>query len=183
MLDVPEAFLEERRRRDADHHDEMWEGVLHMVPPPSGGHQGLGARLHLVLGPLAKARNLLSWYETGLFRPGVDNDYRVPDQIYCRAEHVTDRGVDGAAELVVEIRSPHDETYDKLDWYAELGVGEVLVLHPDTRAAELFVNRGGHIFEMAPDNRGIPVTTLGVRLRAVDGPLLRIDWDEGSADI
>ena len=35
MLDVPESLLDERRRLGLDVFDEVWEGVLHMVPPPS----------------------------------------------------------------------------------------------------------------------------------------------------
>jgi hypothetical protein len=36
MLDVPGSLLDERRRLGLDVVDEVWEGVLHMVPPPSG---------------------------------------------------------------------------------------------------------------------------------------------------
>ncbi|MDQ3679159.1 MAG: Uma2 family endonuclease [Actinomycetota bacterium] len=52
------------------------EGELHMVPPPSGLHQRLGMELAMVLNPLAKARGLVGSYETGLYRPGTDLDYR-----------------------------------------------------------------------------------------------------------
>lgn len=34
MLEVPEGLLAERARLGHDRFDEMWEGVLHMVPPP-----------------------------------------------------------------------------------------------------------------------------------------------------
>ena len=33
--------LDDRRRRGADRWDEMWDGVLHMVPPPGSDHQTL----------------------------------------------------------------------------------------------------------------------------------------------
>jgi hypothetical protein len=38
MLDVPAALLAERQRLGLDLFDEMWEGELHMVPPPSAEH-------------------------------------------------------------------------------------------------------------------------------------------------
>lgn len=186
MVDVPESLLAERRRTGADGHDEMWEGVLHMVPPASGPHQRLGTDLVLALGPIATGRHLVAWYETGLFRPGVDDDYRVPDQIYARAELSTDRGVDGPAELVVEIRSSRDETYAKLDFYAALGVGEVLVIHPDTRTAELFVGREGQMVLVQPGPDGLLAEALGARIdtvETVDGPRLRLRWEDGSAEI
>jgi len=102
LLEVPEAMLDERRRLGADKRDEMWDGVLHMVPPAGGPHQEFAGELFLVLAPLAKRRGLRPYYETGLFR--ADKNYRVPDQLYCRPEHESERGAEGA-ELVVEIRS------------------------------------------------------------------------------
>ena len=41
MLEVHEALIAERRRLGHDRFDEMWEGVLHMVPSPGFGHQDL----------------------------------------------------------------------------------------------------------------------------------------------
>jgi hypothetical protein len=42
VLDPPTAglgeLLERRRRSGLDRLDEVWEGVLHMVPAPSGEH-------------------------------------------------------------------------------------------------------------------------------------------------
>ena len=79
---------------------------------------------------------------------------------------------------MVEILSPHDETYAKLDWYASVGVGEVLVIEPGTRRVELFVNRDGRMVPVEP----VVITALGVRAEAVDGRL-RLSWDGGTADI
>lgn len=180
MLEVDERLLEDRRRRGVDRWDEMWGGVLHMVPPPSGRHQDVARDLFLALAPLAKARGLVPWYETGLFRPGVNDDYRIPDQTYTRREVVTDRGVDGPADLVVEIRSPNDETDQKLPWYAELGVREVLVLDPTTLAVEL--HRDGR--PVAPDAAGgVRSDVLGARFEPTGEGALRITCDAGSAEI
>lgn len=182
MVEVPAELLEQRRKAGVDRWDEMWEGVLHMVPPPSARHQRFGMELALVLAPLAKSRGLVPFYETGLF--SKEDDYRVPDQVYVRAERVTERGVDGAAELVVEILSPGDETYDKLAWYARLGVGEILILDPDTAAAELFAGRGGQPVLVQPGSDGkVRVACLGADLETVDGPRLRLAWEAGQAEI
>ena len=180
MLEAPQALLDERRSKGLDKSDEMWEGELHMVPPPSGSHQEVGAELFLILGPLAKARGLLPRYDpTGVFRPGVDNDWRVPDQVYALPEVASKRGIEGAASLVVEILSPNDESYAKLGWYASVGVGEVLVIDPTTRRVELFANRGG---QMAPVEPPLVVEALGVRAETVDSRL-RLTWEGGTADI
>lgn len=180
MLDAPQAMLDERRRLGHDVRDEMWDGVLHVVPPPGERHQGLSSELFLVLGPLAKQRSLAPRIETGLFR--TEHDYRVPDQLYCRDEHRSERGVEGA-ELVVEIRSPRDETYEKLDFYSAIGVHEVLVVHPDDRKVELFRAVGGRLLPVQASRAGgLSAETLGVEFRTVEGRLA-LTWAEGSAEI
>jgi Uma2 family endonuclease len=180
MLDVPQSTLDERRALGLDGRDEMWDGVLHMVPPPSEPHQGLSSEFFLAVGALAKIRGLVPRMETGLFRG--DNDYRVPDQLYCRPEHRTRRGVEGA-ELVVEVRSEGDDTYRKLEFYAALGVGEVLVLHPEPRGVELFRLVEGRYVAVSPAEDGTVLTqVLGLRL-GITGDRLHLTWDGGSADL
>jgi Uma2 family endonuclease len=79
---------------------------------------------------------------------------------------------------VVEILSPYDETYQKLDWYAGVGVGEVLVVDPETRRVELFANRDGRMEPVEP----VVIECLGVRAETVEQKL-RLTWDGGTADI
>ena len=79
---------------------------------------------------------------------------------------------------MVEILSPNDETYQKLDWYASVGVGEVLIIEPETRGVELFANRDGPMTPVEP----VVIECLGVRAETVDGTL-RMTWDGGSAEI
>lgn len=181
MLDVPESLLEERRLIGADKFDELWEGVLHMVPPASGHHQRLSTDLCLILGPLARQRGLVPALESGLFRDS--DDYRVPDQLYARPDHCTERGFDGDVPLVIELLSPNDESYVKLGFYGSIGVAEALFIDPVTRAVELFVNRSGNMFAVQPAPEGVAVATLGVRLQTVTGPRLRITWGDGQAEI
>src|SRR3954451_21332658 len=115
MLEIPESLLAERRSRGVDRWDEMWEGVLHLVPQPTSWHQGFGAGLILALGPRAKALGLGVYYETALYR--TDEDYRVPDLAFVLPSQRAKRGIERGAELLVEILSPNDESYDKLPFY------------------------------------------------------------------
>jgi Uma2 family endonuclease len=176
ILEVPESLLAERRRLGLDRFDEMWDGVLHMVPAPSGWHQGLGAELVAVLLPVAKAQGLRASYETAIHTPGhVDEDYRIPDLVFFRPEVAHERGVVGPPELVVEVLSPGDESYEKLPWYAELGTREVLMVNPDSRAVELFVLRGGKLHAALPDPSGaVRSEILGVTFARMEGPKLRV---------
>ncbi len=180
LLEVPEAMLDERRRLGLDGRDEMWDGVLHMVPPAGGPHQRFGTDLMLVLGPLARRRGLVPSYETGLF--AAADDYRVPGQLYCRPEHRSERGAEGA-ELVVEIRSAGDETYEKVGFYAERGVREMLIAHPGDRRVELLRAVDGRLQSVGPDGKEtVRSEVLGADFRTVAG-LSHISWEDGSADV
>jgi hypothetical protein len=44
-----EALLERRRRLGQNRFDEVWDGVLHMIPAPSYEHQRLSQRLAVIL--------------------------------------------------------------------------------------------------------------------------------------
>jgi Uma2 family endonuclease len=85
--------------------------------------------------------------------------------------------------MVVEVRSPNDDTYQKFDFFIAAGVREVLVLHPKGRRFELFRHFEDRLMLMSPDSSGsVESEVLGIRLATVDGKL-RITWPEGSADI
>lgn len=180
MLDAPQAMLDERRRVGHDVRDEMWGGVLHMVPPPGGPHQRFSTKFNAVAYALAEHRGLVPHMDTGLFR--TPDDYRVPDQLYCRPKHLSRRGAEGA-ELVIEVRSDRDETYDKIPWYAQMGVKEMVILHPHDGRVELRRALGGQLDPVQPGPDGVLVSeVLGLTLRTVDGRL-EISWDGGSATV
>jgi Uma2 family endonuclease len=182
-MPTPE-FLEERRRLGLDQRDEVWDGVLHMVPPASFKHYDLGAELIATLLPLAKARELKMVYEAGLIDgPGWQN-YRVPDLMIVDPSQVEDRGVVGAATLVIEILSPDDESRKKLPFYASRGVGEVWLVEPTTRVTEVLLLGSGTYTPSIPDARGVTsAPALGLALSVVAGPLLRVTWTGGEAQI
>lgn len=185
LLEVPESLLAERRRTGADRFDEVWEGVLHMVPAPSAWHQRFGTLLLRVLAPIAETKGLVAAYETNHARPGAGaKDYRVPDLIFARSELWTSFGVEGPAELVIELLSPGDETHDKLSFYESLGVHEALVIDPETRRTELFLLRGARLLPAVADASGaLRSEVLGVAFTAREGPRLELAWSGGSATI
>ena len=54
--------------------------------------------------------------------------------------------------MVIEIISPHDETWLKLDFYAARGVDELLIVSPGDRAVTWLALEDGRYFE-ARDSR------------------------------
>jgi Uma2 family endonuclease len=165
-----EARLAERHRLGHDRWDEVWGGTVHMVPPPSLDHQGVGTDLVPILAPAAKARGLWLRYETGLFLD--DEDYRVPDLIVFDPRHASRRGVEGHAELVIEILSPGDESRAKLGFYAACAVREVWLVDPERRTVELFTLGPDGYARAAGDV--VRSTVLDLALATVEGPRLRV---------
>ncbi|MEA2299377.1 MAG: hypothetical protein QOF77_2313 [Solirubrobacteraceae bacterium] len=144
MLGAPppelEALLARRRRAGVDRLDEVWQGVRHMVPGPSFEHAHVAQQLGELLGPVARAAGLVpTMHEFNLGES--EHDFRVPDGGLHR------RGAAGTwlatAALVVEIRSPDDETWGKLPFYAAHQVDEVLIIDITDRNVAWLALRGG----------------------------------------
>jgi Uma2 family endonuclease len=128
-----EALQERRRVSGLDRLDEVWEGVLHMVPAPTFEHAQIAQQLAEILGPLARGAGLTAAMHEVNLGDSKDN-FRVPDGGLYRP------GAGGAwqhtAALVVEIVSPCDETWQKLSHYAAHEVDEVLILDPEKRTID-----------------------------------------------
>lgn len=174
LLEIPKVlsdWLAERTRLGLDTLDEMWDGVLHMVPAPDYGHQRRGARLLRLLDELADDTDLLVTYETNVLRPGQpERDYRVPDLVVARPAHVPRRGIDGRAELVVEIRSPEDESWEKLPFFAEMGIPEVLIMEPTEPVLLALRAEGTGYDRVTADLDGwVALSVLPLMLRPVEG--------------
>ncbi|MGI8751527.1 MAG: Uma2 family endonuclease [Acidimicrobiales bacterium] len=174
LLEVPSELLAERARQGVDVFDEMWEGELHMAPPPSEEHQRIGGELFIALHGTAVASGLVVRYETGLFDPTAPegSDYRVPDLMVFAASQRSERGVEGDATLVVEIRSPGGESLDKVAFYQRVGVREIVMIDRDTKDLRHWRRVDDALVKAEPAG-GTPValSELAVTLQAVDGRL------------
>ena len=180
-LSVPESFLEERRRLGHDTKDELWDGELHMVPPPSSRHARIERDLLFALHPIARRHGLEAFPDaTGVFGPG--ENWRIPDVTLVRPHNVSERGLE-AAELVVEVLSPHDESRKKMPWYASIGVREAWLVEPNTRIVEVYTLLEGAWHAVAATASGITSPLLGIRLEVVAGPKLRLHDGDSYTDI
>jgi Uma2 family endonuclease len=134
-----ERLIDRRRRLGQDLYDEVWDGVLHMNPSPASRHAMIDQQLAELLGPLARRGGLMP---TGPVNVGVDqDDFRVPDRALHR--EWSDRVRHPTVALVVEIVSPGDESWDKLDFYAAHDVDEVLIVDPARRSVDWLTLTGG----------------------------------------
>lgn len=184
IVHVREEDLAERRSKGLDRWDEMWEGVLHMTPAPTREHQRILDELIAFLMPrLRDARRGTLQSGINVFREsGGAVDYRIPDLTFVAAgrEHVLHAdGVRGEGpDAVIEIRSPEDETYDKLPFFAAVRVQEVIVCDRDTKRIEIMRLAGSQFVALQPDPDGwLTPTVLGFRFRRQEAmpPRLRIE--------
>ena len=168
MIDPPRELIAERVRLGLDLFDEVWNGSYHMVPSPSGEHQRLVGRLLVRLLPIVEAVGLDVLHEFNLVpadEPGWD-DFRVPDLVVFPSSSLVQRGVVGPPTLVVEVRSPGDESFQKLPFFERVGAAEVLIVDRDTKAIRRWVLVDGALVEVGPDAAGRhQLATLPVELR------------------
>ncbi len=160
-----EALLERRQRLGQDLLDEVWEGVYHMNPAPHGRHADVQQQLAELLAPIARQTGLLP--RIGIFNLGQADDYRVPDGGLLRPG--ADQLYYPTAALVLEIVSPGDESWAKLDFYAAHGVDELLIVDPQERRVHWLALRER---EYRPIEQSALIALGPVELAA------RIDWPD-----
>lgn len=97
-----------------------------MIPPPSVEHERLAHALHVVLDPHAAAVSLVV---VGTVAIGTEDNYRVPDLALLRSGYAPQWNL--TAALLVEIVSPHDDTWEKLPFFARHQVDEVMIVVPE----------------------------------------------------
>ncbi len=115
-----------------------------MNPLPNRDHQVLVAEFWLWLHVhWAQPRGNRVYLERNVAMPDAwPNDYRGPDLVLLTPDRFhfdKNQYIEGPPTVVVEIRSPDDESYEKLPFYARLGVPEVWIIDHDTKGPEIFV--------------------------------------------
>jgi Uma2 family endonuclease len=120
-----EAYLKRRHALGQDMFDEIWEGVYHVAPMAHPWHGYLDNVLAELLGPYTRQGGLVG---TGPFNLGEADDFRVPDRAYNRA--LPSEVYVPTAEIVVEVVSRDDETWEKFDFYARRDVDEICTAEP-----------------------------------------------------
>jgi Uma2 family endonuclease len=148
---LEEELIARRQAWDVDQHDEVWAGVYFMPPMANTEHQQIILRLSSILAATIDAPGI------GIALPGANlaatvvnwqDDYRVPDVVVFLADTAAenhDAFWTGAADFVVEITSPRDRTYEKIDFYSRIGVCELLIFNRQTWVLELYRHQAGSL--------------------------------------
>jgi hypothetical protein len=189
MSVVPEHILAWRKRTGMWQRDEIWDGVLHMSPEPDREHQDFEWALETWLRlKWARPRRAKVYHRINLSHAGAGSDwihnFRIPDLVLLtRARFAIDcrTHFEGGPEVVVEIRSPNDESEEKLPFYAQLGILEVWIIDRDTKEIGLQVLAGDAYVEQAASSDGwyrSPFTGVEMRVGRPGKLAIRMSGDE-----
>jgi Uma2 family endonuclease len=123
---------------------EIIDDELIVTPSPGLRHQRVVKRLVRTLDDFAEANDLGEVFISPFDVLLEEGDYLEPDVLFVRKDRahvVTDRGIDGPPDLVVEVLSPSTEDRDrgiKLERYRHYGVPEYWIVDPDARTVEIW---------------------------------------------
>jgi Uma2 family endonuclease len=127
---------------------ELRDGELSVTPAPGTTHQGILRDLLVVLNEHVKRGGLGVVFPAPVDCILSDTTVLQPDLVFvatARRAIVTERGIDGAPTLVVEILSPSSAWTDrtvKAGLYARHGVPWCWIVDPTTRTIEALALRG-----------------------------------------
>jgi len=168
-----EAFA---RLPDDGQRYEVIGGELFVTPAPKPIHAKIATRISRVLEEFVETHALGEVFGHAIDIVFGEGDYLEPDLLFVSRERmsiVTDRGVEAAPDLVVEVLSPTTAARDrrlKRERYAFFGVREYWLVDPVARRFEIYrqTDVGSHdatitteSFQWQPVKDG-PVLTLNV---------------------
>jgi Uma2 family endonuclease len=140
---------------------EVIDGELVMTPAPGLRHQQIVMHLSWLLYGFVRENEVGTVFGNPVDVLFAEGDYLEPDIVFVgtsRNDVLTDRGVEGPPDLVVEVVSPSTAARDrgvKLERYGFYGVPEYWVIDPAERTVEV-LHLSGHTYEpVVYDETGI----------------------------
>ena len=123
---------------------QLIEGDLYMAPAPNRFHQEISWKLTLIIGNYLETHPIGKAFSAP-FDVYLDNDNVFqPDLVFVARENyrvLTDAGVEGVPDLVIEILSPGTAILDrnaKQRIYAQTGVKEMWLVDPETTTVAVY---------------------------------------------
>ncbi|HEX6367782.1 MAG TPA: Uma2 family endonuclease [Longimicrobium sp.] len=176
------TYAEFARLPDDGNRYEVIAGELEVTPSPRPKHQNVVGALAEFVRPFVRRHNLGQVFPGPIDVLFADGDYLVPDFVFVRREQlgtVTDRGVESAPDLVVEVLSKSTRARDrtvKRERYAHYGVPEYWLVDLDRRQVE--------VYRLGEDpNRATVVTDRLFWQPAANGPVFELKLADLFADI
>jgi len=122
---------------------QIIEGELKVVPSPGTSHQRVSGRLEFLLRDFVRHNRLGEIFDAPYDVVLSEENVLQPDILFVSQEHsekITERNLQGAPDLLIEIISPASEYQDreiKRKLYAKFGVAEYWLVDPDKKTIEV----------------------------------------------
>ncbi len=141
---ISKRMIRRRQALGIDRKDEVWEGVYVVSPLANDEHQELVDSIFYALQTSVKFAGL------GIVRSGANitdrlekwtKNFRVPDvAVFLEGTTAIKKKTHwvGGPDFAVEVISRYDRSREKLDFYAKLGVKELLLVDRKPWAIELY---------------------------------------------
>jgi Uma2 family endonuclease len=143
-----ERMYAERAAAGGWPHDEVWYGMLVLLPLSDNDHQRIKSWLCYAFRQAG--------FDEGVY-PGVNvsdraadwlTNFRCPDFcVFLPGTAAVNHGThfQGGPDFLIEILSRGERPDDKFDFYAAVGTREVMLIHRGPRAVELYSLRDGRL--------------------------------------
>ncbi len=124
---------------------ELHDGELHVTASPGTRHQRISRRLLVLLNSHVERHGLGEIFDAPYDVILSDTTVLVPDLVFVARDRqgaISERGVEGAPTLVVEILSPSTTLVDRVrkqHFYARHGVPYYWIVDPEARAIEAYM--------------------------------------------
>ena len=141
---------------------EIIEGDLFVTPAPRPKHQNVVGNLHGILFNYLRDHPIGKLYLAPIDLILSPTNVVQPDMLFLSQEKyhfVSDRGIEGPPDLIVEVLSPTTEKTDrttKSRLYARFGVTQYWLIDPTEKRLEMFRLAGGRFH--GPLKSGVNIT-------------------------
>jgi len=128
---------------------EIINGELVMSPSPTTRHQKIVVQLSFLMSLFLEQKNSGTMFVAPMDVVLDNNQIVQPDLLYIRPERtsiITEKNIQGAPDLIVEIISPstaYRDMFDKKDIYEKFAVREYWIIDPMRYWLELFALKDG----------------------------------------
>ncbi|MDX1947950.1 MAG: Uma2 family endonuclease [Pirellulaceae bacterium] len=148
---VEAELIADRRACRRDRYDEVWNGIYVIVPPADNEHHELAGKLSCAITNAFGSQSdvdILAGANVSDQEGDWTQNYRCPDVVVTfPGSLAVDRDTHffGGPDFLTEIISPHDRSRDKLDFYAAIGVRELLLIDRNPWGLELYALQGAEL--------------------------------------
>lgn len=144
-------IIRRRRALGLDRYDEVWNGVYVMSPIADNDHQEITGLFTWAIRDAIGRNSPTRVFPGANVSDQIDRwtkNFRVPDVlVFSPGNTAEDRGTHwlGGPDFAIEIVSRDDHSREKLEFYAKVGVRELLLIDRKPWRLELFRERDGRL--------------------------------------